>query len=161
MEAEKPKPVVAPLTALLRALRDPGEPYETTSVLLDVDWDHGDMLLHVDRALAGFIDWLEQRTSVSVLVTSDHGEAFREHWQLGHTSALYDEEIHVPGWIDAPPGTLGAAGLRAREPPAGGHQRRAVPQLPAPAPERQPARRQLVQGVSELKAFDGRHEVLR
>jgi hypothetical protein len=32
-----PKPVVAPLTALLRALRDPGEPYETTSVLLDVD----------------------------------------------------------------------------------------------------------------------------
>jgi hypothetical protein len=35
-----------------------------------------------------------------------HGETFREHWQLGHTSSLYDEEIHVPGWIDAPPGTL-------------------------------------------------------
>jgi glucan phosphoethanolaminetransferase (alkaline phosphatase superfamily) len=41
-----------------------------------------------------------------MVYTSDHGEAFREHWQLGHTSALYDEEIHVPGWIDAPPGTL-------------------------------------------------------
>jgi glucan phosphoethanolaminetransferase (alkaline phosphatase superfamily) len=41
-----------------------------------------------------------------IVYTSDHGEAFREHWQLGHTSALYDEEIHVPGWIDAPEGTL-------------------------------------------------------
>jgi glucan phosphoethanolaminetransferase (alkaline phosphatase superfamily) len=41
-----------------------------------------------------------------IVYTADHGEAFREHWQLGHTSALYDEEIHVPGWIDAPEGTL-------------------------------------------------------
>ena len=41
-----------------------------------------------------------------ILYTSDHGEAFREHWQLGHTSSLYDEEIKAPGWIDAPQGTL-------------------------------------------------------
>jgi len=32
-----PKPVVEPLSAMLQALRDPGEPYETTSVPLDVD----------------------------------------------------------------------------------------------------------------------------
>jgi len=41
-----------------------------------------------------------------VLFTSDHGEAFREHDQLGHTGSVYDEEIHVPGWVDAPDGTL-------------------------------------------------------
>jgi glucan phosphoethanolaminetransferase (alkaline phosphatase superfamily) len=41
-----------------------------------------------------------------IVYTSDHGESFREHWQMGHTSAIYDEEIKVPGWIDAPPGTL-------------------------------------------------------
>jgi glucan phosphoethanolaminetransferase (alkaline phosphatase superfamily) len=41
-----------------------------------------------------------------ILYTSDHGEAFREHGQLGHTGAVLDEEIHVPAWIDAPPGTL-------------------------------------------------------
>ncbi len=41
-----------------------------------------------------------------LLFTSDHGEAFREHNQLGHTGSVYDEEIHVPGWIDAPAGTL-------------------------------------------------------
>ena len=40
-----------------------------------------------------------------IVYTSDHGESFREHWQLGHTSALYEEEIRVPTWIDAPPGT--------------------------------------------------------
>jgi glucan phosphoethanolaminetransferase (alkaline phosphatase superfamily) len=43
----------------------------------------------------------------TVLVfTSDHGEAFREHGQLGHTGSILDEEIHVPFWIDAPKGTL-------------------------------------------------------
>jgi arylsulfatase A-like enzyme len=41
-----------------------------------------------------------------IVYTSDHAESFREHWQLGHTSSLYDEEIHVPAFIDAPPGTL-------------------------------------------------------
>lgn len=41
-----------------------------------------------------------------IVYTADHGESFREHWQLGHTSSIYDEEIHVPAFIDAPPGTL-------------------------------------------------------
>ncbi|MGK4007213.1 sulfatase-like hydrolase/transferase [Sorangium sp. So ce1036] len=41
-----------------------------------------------------------------IVYTSDHGESFREHWQLGHTSSLWDEEILVPTWIDAPEGTL-------------------------------------------------------
>jgi len=52
-----------------------------------------------------------------VVYTSDHGEAFREHGQLGHTGAVLDEEIHVPAWIDAPAGTLSAeerARLKAR-----------------------------------------------
>ncbi len=44
-----------------------------------------------------------------IVFTSDHGEAFREHGQLGHTGSVLDEEIRVPGWIDAPPGTLTAA----------------------------------------------------
>jgi arylsulfatase A-like enzyme len=44
-----------------------------------------------------------------IVFTSDHGEAFREHGQLGHTGAILDEEIHVPAWIDAPPGTLAGA----------------------------------------------------
>jgi glucan phosphoethanolaminetransferase (alkaline phosphatase superfamily) len=41
-----------------------------------------------------------------IVYTSDHGEAFREHGQMGHTFSVFDEETHVPMWIDAPPGTL-------------------------------------------------------
>jgi len=41
-----------------------------------------------------------------VVYTSDHAEAFREHGQMGHTFSIFDEEVHVPTWIEAPPGTL-------------------------------------------------------
>jgi phosphoglycerol transferase MdoB-like AlkP superfamily enzyme len=41
-----------------------------------------------------------------IVYTSDHAEAFREHGQMGHTFSIFDEETHVPMWIDAPPGTL-------------------------------------------------------
>jgi len=58
----------------------------------------GRLLEHIRGTESG------QRTVV--VYTSDHGESFREHWQLGHTSAIYDEEIRVPTWIDAPEGTL-------------------------------------------------------
>ena len=47
----------------------------------------------------------------------------------------------------------------AAEAPAGGDQRGTVPELPAPAPEREPAGRELVQGVGEGEALDGRHAV--
>ena len=41
-----------------------------------------------------------------VLFTSDHGEQFREHGQIGHTGSVFDVEVHVPTWIDAPADTL-------------------------------------------------------
>ncbi|WP_437648572.1 sulfatase-like hydrolase/transferase [Sorangium sp. So ce362] len=72
-----------------------------------------------DAAIADLIRFVRsspvgERTVI--VFTSDHGEAFREHGQLGHTGSILEEEIRVPGWIDAPPGTLTAAeeaGLRA------------------------------------------------
>jgi glucan phosphoethanolaminetransferase (alkaline phosphatase superfamily) len=68
-----------------------------------------DVIYLSDMAVGKLIDHIRSTDAGkrTVLVyTSDHGESFREHWQLGHTSALYDEEIAVPGWIDAPAGTL-------------------------------------------------------
>src|SRR5262249_30342278 len=41
-----------------------------------------------------------------IVYTSDHGEAFREHGQLGHTASVFDEELRVPAWVDAPPAVL-------------------------------------------------------
>ena len=65
-----------------------------------------------DRTIANLLAALRRGDSGSrtvVVFTSDHGEAFREHGQLGHTGTVFEEEIHVPAWIDAPEGTLDAA----------------------------------------------------
>lgn len=62
-----------------------------------------------DLAVAELVRYVRSTESGqrTVLVyTADHGESFREHWQMGHTSSLFDEEVRVQGWIDAPPGTL-------------------------------------------------------
>lgn len=68
-----------------------------------------DVVYYSDMAVGKLLDYIVN-TDVGkrtvIIYTSDHGEAFREHWQLGHTSSIYDEEIHVPGWVNAPPGTL-------------------------------------------------------
>ncbi len=65
-----------------------------------------------DRAVGRLLEHVrasEKGERTVIVYTSDHGESFREHWEMGHTSALYDEEIKVPGWIDAPEGTLSEA----------------------------------------------------
>lgn len=62
-----------------------------------------------DLAVAELVQTLRQSEAgkrTVIIYTSDHGESFREHWQMGHTSALFDEETLVRGFIDAPPGTL-------------------------------------------------------
>jgi glucan phosphoethanolaminetransferase (alkaline phosphatase superfamily) len=61
--------------------------------------------LHVANMLRGLKQSPAGERTV-IVYTSDHGEAFREHGQMGHTFSVFDEEIRVPGWIDAPPGTL-------------------------------------------------------
>ncbi|MEO7330137.1 MAG: sulfatase-like hydrolase/transferase, partial [Minicystis sp.] len=44
-----------------------------------------------------------------IVYTADHGEAFgAEHRISGHTHSIFENEIRVPGWIDAPAGTLTA-----------------------------------------------------
>lgn len=65
-----------------------------------------------DKTLGAFIRDLRatpEGARTILVFTSDHGEAFREHGQVGHTGAVLDEEIHVPFWIDAPEGTLTAS----------------------------------------------------
>ena len=48
-----------------------------------------------------------------IVYTSDHGEAFRDHYQMGHTFSVLDEEVHVPAWIDPPKGLLSVDQERA------------------------------------------------
>jgi hypothetical protein len=72
-----------------------------------------------DRILARFLTSLRALPAGArtvVVFLSDHGEQLGEHGRVCHTWSVHDEEIRVPMWIDAPPGTLTepeAAQLRA------------------------------------------------
>jgi phosphoglycerol transferase MdoB-like AlkP superfamily enzyme len=67
---------------------------------------------HLAKMLA-YVRSTEAGKHTVIVYTSDHAEAFREHGQMGHTFSIFDEEIHVPAWIDAPPGTLSDSELSA------------------------------------------------
>jgi glucan phosphoethanolaminetransferase (alkaline phosphatase superfamily) len=71
-----------------------------------------------DKAIGEMLRYLKSAPFADrtvIVYTSDHGEAFREHGQLGHTGAVLDEEIHVPGWVDAPPAALSDSEREALE----------------------------------------------
>jgi len=62
-----------------------------------------------DRAVGRFLTELRARPEGArtvVVFLSDHGEQMREKGAVGHTGTLFEEEIRIPAWIDAPPGTL-------------------------------------------------------
>ncbi len=63
-----------------------------------------------DRAVAQLIAELratELGARTVLLYTADHGEAVGEHGQgCDHGCSLFEEDIRVPGWLDAPDGTL-------------------------------------------------------
>jgi glucan phosphoethanolaminetransferase (alkaline phosphatase superfamily) len=48
----------------------------------------------------------------AIVFVSDHGEQLRERGAIGHTWGVYDEEVRVPFWIDAPAGALSAEQMR-------------------------------------------------
>ncbi len=67
-------------------------------------------VLKSDRAIADMLSAIQTApfgARTVVVYTSDHGEAFWEHGQgCEHGCSVFDEEIRVPTWIDAPPNTL-------------------------------------------------------
>jgi glucan phosphoethanolaminetransferase (alkaline phosphatase superfamily) len=66
-------------------------------------------LRHNDAVIGDFLTQLRKgprgRRTI-VISLSDHGEAWSEHGAVTHSWDLYAEEIDIPLWIDAPPGTL-------------------------------------------------------
>jgi glucan phosphoethanolaminetransferase (alkaline phosphatase superfamily) len=62
-----------------------------------------------DRAVGRFLTKLRSTPDGAravVVFLSDHGEQMREKGAIGHTGTLFDPEIRIPAWIDAPDGTL-------------------------------------------------------
>ncbi|MEM9190627.1 MAG: sulfatase-like hydrolase/transferase [Myxococcota bacterium] len=83
---------------------DAHEPYRRTDFgTADID-RYDSEIRHVDEELGRLIAGMEARLrrELVVLVTSDHGEEFRDHGGVYHGSTLYDEQIRVPLLISAP-----------------------------------------------------------
>lgn len=67
-----------------------------------------------DWAVGEFLEKLraaEHGKNTIVIYTADHGEAWGEHDSYTHSFDIYAEQINVPLWVDAPPGTLSAGQL--------------------------------------------------
>ncbi len=62
-----------------------------------------------DRAVARLIEAMRARPESGrtvIVFLSDHGEQMREKGAVGHTGTLYEPEVRIPAWFDAPEGTL-------------------------------------------------------
>ena len=62
-----------------------------------------------DMAVGRLVRAIRSRPESSrtvIFFISDHGEQLREKGGVGHTGTLWDEEVRIPAWVDAPPGTL-------------------------------------------------------
>jgi len=56
-------------------------------------------ILEADHALGCFLDWLKHNGLYEkslIIITSDHGEAFKEHGVMGHGGVLFEERVHIP-----------------------------------------------------------------
>jgi arylsulfatase A-like enzyme len=74
-------------------------------------------IARLDDQLGAFVDELERSGALRntvVILTSDHGEEFREHGMYGHGVSVYWPSIHVPLIVWLPDGRHG--GRRVREP---------------------------------------------
>jgi glucan phosphoethanolaminetransferase (alkaline phosphatase superfamily) len=68
-----------------------------------------DAIYHQDRAIGRLIEAERARPEGArtvIVFLSDHGEQLYEKGGYGHTGTLFEPEIHIPAWVDAPPGTL-------------------------------------------------------
>jgi len=53
----------------------------------------------VDSEFSMVLDWLKSRRLLDhtlIVIAGDHGESFGEHGELGHTTFLYETNLHVP-----------------------------------------------------------------
>jgi glucan phosphoethanolaminetransferase (alkaline phosphatase superfamily) len=71
-----------------------------------------DAIYRQDRAIGRLISAVRKQPTTNptvILFVSDHGEQMREKGAVGHTGTLFDPEIRIPAWLDAPRGAITGA----------------------------------------------------
>lgn len=98
---------------------DPHQPYRPPSPFAErfADDPYRGEVAFVDREVGTIFDALEARGLAErtvVVVTSDHGEGFGEHGEVGHGLLAYEEDLRVPLIVAAPGLTPRVVGARVR-----------------------------------------------
>jgi hypothetical protein len=107
--------------------RAPFRPYGHTpawSAMRELHNAYLDAIVRQDRLVARVVRAFIAKSDGAgapwlVVLTSDHGEAFGEHGAIHHGQNLFDEQVHVPGFVLAGPGALSPAQERALRDDAG------------------------------------------
>lgn len=86
---------------------DPHLPYEPPGELAErfAAAPYDGEVAHVDRQVGKMLDDLREAgllENTSIIVTSDHGEAFGEHGEFGHSIFGYEQNLRVPLILYAP-----------------------------------------------------------
>ena len=93
---------------------DLAQPWLPPKELADDDWTRKaktrylTALHEADQEIGRLIEFLKRekmQDNTLVIVTGDHGQAFRQHGQFGHGGSLHEEAVHVPMFFinSAPP----------------------------------------------------------
>jgi arylsulfatase A-like enzyme len=64
-------------------------------------------IAHVDAQIGRLLDALRERgleSRTTVILISDHGEAFGDHGAILHATTLYEEQLRIPMWVSLPDG---------------------------------------------------------
>lgn len=84
-------------------LFEPHAPYGDAATGRPVSDRYDDEIAEADRQVGRLLDGLgEERADTLVVVTADHGEAFGEHGEIGHSLFIYDTTLQVPLVMQGP-----------------------------------------------------------
>jgi arylsulfatase A-like enzyme len=78
------------------------EETKTPAVLSTLETLYDSEIRYTDRWIRKIMDLIEPSPDTVVVFTSDHGEEFRDHGDLGHRTTLYNEQTRIPLVISAP-----------------------------------------------------------
>ncbi|MEZ5417509.1 MAG: sulfatase-like hydrolase/transferase [Vicinamibacterales bacterium] len=82
---------------------EPHAPYGDATSGRPMALRYDDEIAEADRQVGRLLDGLgADRAATLVVVASDHGEAFGEHGEIGHSLFVYDTTLHVPLILQGP-----------------------------------------------------------
>ena len=84
-------------------LFEPHAPYGDAASGRPLSDRYDDEIAEADRQVGRLLDGLgAARAETLIVVTADHGEAFGEHGEIGHSLFVYDTTLHVPLILQGP-----------------------------------------------------------